>query len=64
LIWLESVDVSQRTEGGEYEGQDAKVALKSMRGRTYLIARQIREPETKDPQVQRNGKDERGGSKP
>ena len=61
---LNQVDVSQRTRGGEYEGQDAKVAFKSTRGRTYLIARQVGESDTEDPQVRRNAKDERGGSKP
>jgi hypothetical protein len=64
LNWLEPVDESQGSESGELEGQDAKVASKSKRGRTYLIARQVRELGTKDPKVRRNEKDERGGSKP
>jgi hypothetical protein len=64
LHWLKSVDVSQGTRGRELEGQDAKVAFKSKRGRTYLIARQVRESGVEDPKVQQNGKDEREGSKP
>jgi hypothetical protein len=64
LNWLEPVDESQGSESGELRGQDAKVAFKSKRGRTYLIARPIRESDTEDPKVQRDAKDERGGSKP
>lgn len=61
---MRHVDKSQGSRGGELKGQDAKVASKSKRGRTYLIARPIRESDTEDPKVQRDAKDERGGSKP
>jgi hypothetical protein len=42
---------AEKSKGGEHKGEDAKVASKSMRGRTYLIARQVRELGVEDPKV-------------
>jgi len=42
-----------RAKGGKSKGQDAKVASKSTRVGTYLIARQVRELGNEDPRVPR-----------
>jgi len=54
---------AEGSKGGEHKGENAKVALKSMRGRTCLIARQARESGVEDPKVRWDRKDERGGDK-
>jgi hypothetical protein len=50
-IWPIEATRAEESKGGEHKGEDAKVASKSMRGRTYLIARQVRELGVEDPKV-------------
>jgi hypothetical protein len=51
LIWLIESTTAGESKSGEHKGEDAKVASKSKRGRTYLIARLVRESGAKNPKV-------------
>jgi hypothetical protein len=50
-IWPIESTLAEESKGGEHKGEDAKVASKSMRGRTFMIARHGRESGAENPKV-------------
>jgi hypothetical protein len=43
--------MAEESRSGKHKGEDAKVASKGKRGRTYLIARQVGESGAENPKV-------------